>query len=59
MQRSSGGAHMRDDRYDTPTLGATGGDPWPSSDRYNWASHSWYVNNNQFSWTHSLYRIGA
>nr|WP_167523331.1 hypothetical protein [Streptomyces brevispora] len=34
-------------------------DPWPSSDRYNWASHAWYVNNNEFSWTHSLYRIGA
>ena len=35
------------------------GDPWPSSDRYNGASHAWYVKGNSFSWTHSLYRIGA
>ena len=30
-----------------------------SDDRYNWASHDWYVDNDSFSWTHSLYRIGA
>lgn len=35
------------------------GDPWPSGNRYNWASHAWYVNNDEFSWTHSLHRMGA
>ncbi|MVO86935.1 hypothetical protein GPA10_19770 [Streptomyces sp. p1417] len=57
---SNGGGHMHTIYgYDTANSWVYWGDPWPSSDRYNWASHNWYVNNNTFSWTHSLYRIGA
>ncbi|MFE5329603.1 papain-like cysteine protease family protein [Embleya sp. NPDC056575] len=60
IQWSSGGGHMHVIYgYDTAQSWVYWGDPWPSSTRYNWASHNWYVNNNQFSWTHSLYRIGA
>ncbi|UGY90741.1 papain-like cysteine protease family protein [Streptomyces gobiensis] len=56
----SGGGHMHVIYgYDTANSWVYWGDPWPSSNRYNWASHSWYVNNNSFAWTHSLYRIGA
>lgn len=57
---SNGGGHMHTIYgYDTANDWVYWGDPWPSSDRYNWASHAWYVNNNTFSWTHSLYGIGA
>ncbi|MFV0130451.1 papain-like cysteine protease family protein [Streptomyces sp. HMX112] len=60
IQWSSGGGHMHVVHgYDDANGWVYWGDPWPSSDRYNWASHAWYVNNNSFSWTHSLYRIGA
>ncbi|WP_371529828.1 C39 family peptidase [Streptomyces sp. NBC_01283] len=60
IQWSNGGGHMHVlYGYDDASSWVYWGDPWPSSDRYNWASHSWYVNNNTFSWTHSLYRIGA
>ncbi|MEW1549140.1 papain-like cysteine protease family protein [Streptomyces tsukubensis] len=60
IQWSSGGGHMHVIYgYDTANSWVYWGDPWPSSSRYNWASHAWYVNNNSFSWTHSLYRIGA
>ncbi|ALU93211.1 hypothetical protein WQO_07505 [Streptomyces globisporus C-1027] len=60
IQWSSGGGHMHVIYgYDDANSWVYWGDPWPSSDRYNWASHAWYVNNNEFSWTHSLYRIGA
>ncbi|MCC2279248.1 C39 family peptidase [Streptomyces sp. ET3-23] len=60
IQWSSGGGHMHVlYGYDNSNSWVYWGDPWPSSDRYNWASHDWYVNNDQFSWTHSLYRIGA
>lgn len=60
IQWSSGGGHMHVIYgYDTASNWVYWGDPWPSSDRYNWASHAWYVNNSSFSWTHSLYRIGA
>lgn len=56
----SGGGHMHVIYgYDTSQSWVYWGDPWPSSGRYNWASHNWYVNNNSFNWTHSLYRIGA
>ncbi|UKW32030.1 MULTISPECIES: papain-like cysteine protease family protein [Streptomyces] len=56
----SGGGHMHVVYgYDDSNSMVYWGDPWPSSNRYNWASHSWYVNNNQFAWTHSLYRIGG
>ncbi|MFE9932109.1 papain-like cysteine protease family protein [Streptomyces sp. NPDC005533] len=60
IQWSNGGGHMHVlYGYDTANQWVYWGDPWPSSDRYNWASHAWYVNNSTFSWTHSLYRIGA
>ncbi|MFF4851401.1 papain-like cysteine protease family protein [Streptomyces sp. NPDC001194] len=60
IQWSSGGGHMHVVYgYDTANSWVYWGDPWPSSDRYNWASHAWYVDNSTFSWTHSLYRIGA
>ncbi|MCS0637354.1 C39 family peptidase [Streptomyces sp. LP05-1] len=60
IQWSSGGGHMHVIYgYDDANSLVYWGDPWPSSDRYNWASHDWYVGNNSFSWTHSLYRIGA
>ncbi|GGT24140.1 papain-like cysteine protease family protein [Streptomyces purpureus] len=60
IQWSSGGGHMHVVYgYDDANSWVYWGDPWPSNDRYNWASHAWYVDNNSFSWTHSLYRIGA
>ncbi|MFJ4688710.1 papain-like cysteine protease family protein [Streptomyces sp. NPDC088789] len=60
IQWSSGGGHMHVIYgYDTANSWVYWADPWPSSSRYNWGSHAWYVNNNSFSWTHSLYRIGA
>lgn len=60
IQWSNGGGHMHVIYgYDTASSWVYWGDPWPSSDRYNWASHAWYVDNSTFSWTHSLYRIGA
>ncbi|WP_371537065.1 C39 family peptidase [Streptomyces sp. NBC_01023] len=60
IQWSSGGGHMNVVYgYDTDGDWIYWGDPWPSDNRYNWASHDWYVSNNEFSWTHSLYRIGA
>ncbi|MQS40097.1 papain-like cysteine protease family protein [Streptomyces katsurahamanus] len=60
IQWSSGGGHMHVIYgYDTANSWVYWGDPWQTSDRYNWGSHAWYVNNNSFSWTHSLYRIGA
>ncbi|WP_197364241.1 papain-like cysteine protease family protein, partial [Streptomyces clavuligerus] len=60
IQWSSGGGHMHVIYgYDDANSMVYWGDPWQTSTRYNWASHAWYVNNNSFSWTHSLYRIGA
>ncbi|MEV0120041.1 papain-like cysteine protease family protein [Streptomyces sp. NPDC050703] len=60
IQWSNGGGHMHVVYgYDDANSWVYWGDPWPSSDRYNWASHAWYVDNNTFSWTHSLYQIGA
>ncbi|MFF2849282.1 papain-like cysteine protease family protein [Streptomyces sp. NPDC058001] len=60
IQWSSGGGHMHVlYGYDDADSWVYWGDPWPSNTRYNWASHAWYVDNNTFSWTHSLYRIGA
>ncbi|MYW02228.1 papain-like cysteine protease family protein [Streptomyces sp. SID3343] len=60
IQWSSGGGHMHVIYgFDTSQNWVYWGDPWPSNSRYNWASHNWYVDNNEFSWTHSLYRIGA
>ncbi|MFJ6383466.1 papain-like cysteine protease family protein [Kitasatospora sp. NPDC092039] len=60
IQWSSGGGHMHVlYGYDTGNNWVYWGDPWPSNYRYNWADYWYYVNNNTFSWTHSLYRIGA
>ncbi|MGC0416298.1 papain-like cysteine protease family protein [Embleya sp. AB8] len=60
IQWSSGGGHMHVIYgYDTSQSWVYWGDPWPSNYRYNWGAHDWYVDNNEFSWTHSLYRIGA
>lgn len=60
IQWSSGGGHMHVlYGYDDANSWVYWGDPWPSSNRFNWASHAWYVNNSEFSWTHSLYRVGA
>jgi len=60
IQWSSGGGHMQVlYGYDTGNNWVYWGDPWPSNYRYNWADYWYYVNNDSFSWTHSLYRIGA
>ncbi|MFI5806994.1 papain-like cysteine protease family protein [Streptomyces sp. NPDC051561] len=60
IQWQSGGGHMHVIYgYDTASSWVYWGDPWQTSSRYNWASHAWYVNNSSFSWTHSLYKIGA
>ncbi|MFI9064769.1 papain-like cysteine protease family protein [Streptomyces sp. NPDC053429] len=60
IQWSNGGGHMHVlYGYDTASSWVYWGDPWPSNNRYNWAFHAWYVDNSTFSWTHSLYRIGA
>ncbi|MCX5211045.1 hypothetical protein OG689_17385 [Kitasatospora sp. NBC_00240] len=60
IQWSSGGGHMHVlYGFDTASNWVYWGDPWPSNNRYNWADYSYYVSNGSFSWTHSLYRIGA
>ena len=60
IQWSSGGGHMEVIYgYDTSDNWVYWGDPWPSDYRYNWADYNYYVSNNSFYWTHSLYRIGA
>ncbi|MFI1073481.1 papain-like cysteine protease family protein [Streptomyces puniciscabiei] len=60
IQWSSGGGHMHVlYGYDTSDNQVYWGDPWPSNYRYNWADYDYYVSNNSFTWTHSLYRIGA
>jgi hypothetical protein len=60
IQWSSGGGHMLVlYGYDTANNWVYWGDPWPSDYRYNWADYRYYVSNGSFSWTHSLYRIGA
>ncbi|GAA0680866.1 hypothetical protein GCM10010193_38200 [Kitasatospora atroaurantiaca] len=60
IQWSSGGGHMQVlYGYDTGNNWVYWGDPWPSNYRYNWADYWYYVSNSSFSWTHSLYRIGA
>ncbi|MFJ8433730.1 papain-like cysteine protease family protein [Kitasatospora sp. NPDC094019] len=60
IQWSSGGGHMHVlYGFDTSNNWVYWGDPWPSNNRYNWADFNYYVSNGTFSWTHSLYRIGA
>ncbi|MFH8343192.1 papain-like cysteine protease family protein [Streptomyces sp. NPDC018045] len=60
IQWSSGGGHMHVIYgFDTANNWVYWGDPWGSNSRYNWGDYNYYVNGNSFSWTHSLYRIGA
>ncbi|UQA96099.1 papain-like cysteine protease family protein [Streptomyces halobius] len=60
IQWSSGGGHMHTIYgYDTAKNWVYWGDPWASNNRYNWGDFDYYVNGSSFSWTHSLYRIGA
>ncbi|MFI7100278.1 papain-like cysteine protease family protein [Streptomyces sp. NPDC050161] len=60
IQWSSGGGHMHVIYgYDTANNWVYWGDPWPSNSRYNWGDYQYYINGSEFSWTHSLYRIGA
>jgi hypothetical protein len=60
IQWSSGGGHMHVLYGYNPDNGFVyWGDPWPDNYRYNWAAYNYYVTNNSFRWTHSLYRIGA
>ncbi|AEW95621.1 MULTISPECIES: papain-like cysteine protease family protein [Streptomycetaceae] len=60
IQWSSGGGHMEVlYGYDTSNNWVYWGDPWPSDYRYNWADYGYYAGNDQFTWTHTLYGIGA
>jgi hypothetical protein len=60
IQWSSGGGHMEVlYGYDQSQSWVYWGNPWPSSNRYNWATYNYYVSNSSFSWTHSLDYIGA
>ncbi|MFF4953695.1 papain-like cysteine protease family protein [Streptomyces chattanoogensis] len=60
IQWSSGGGHMHVIYgFDTAKNWVYWGDPWGSNNRYNWGDYGYYVNGSSFSWTHSLYRIGA
>ncbi|GAA0484538.1 papain-like cysteine protease family protein [Streptomyces olivaceiscleroticus] len=60
IQWSSGGGHMHVlYGFDTANNWVYWGDPWPDNNRYNWGDYRYYVNGSEFSWTHSLYRIGA
>ncbi|MFJ5232522.1 papain-like cysteine protease family protein [Kitasatospora sp. NPDC088391] len=60
IQWSSGGGHMNVlYGYDLSNNWLYWGDPWPSNYRYNWGDYNYYVSNSSFSWTHSLYRVGA
>ncbi|OLZ70472.1 hypothetical protein AV521_15205 [Streptomyces sp. IMTB 2501] len=60
IEWNSGGGHMHVlYGYDTSTNQVYWGDPWPSNYRYNWGDYDYYVSNNSFTWTHSLYGIGA
>lgn len=56
----TGGGHMMDIiGYDTSNSTIEYYNPWGSDPRYNYSTYNWYLNNSQFQWTHSLYRIGA
>lgn len=57
---SSGGGHMMDIiGYDSSDSTIEYYNPWPDDPRYNYSTYNWYRSNSQFTWTHSLYRIGA
>lgn len=52
---SSGGGHMHVlYGYDTTKSWVYWGDPWQSSNRYNWATYNYYRSNSSFTWTHTL-----
>ncbi|OIK07708.1 papain-like cysteine protease family protein [Streptomyces monashensis] len=60
IEWNSGGGHMHVlYGYDTSANQVYWGDPWPSNYRYNWGDYDYYVSNSTFTWTHSLYGIGA
>ena len=60
IQWSSGGGHMMAIYgYDARSGALNYYNPWPDDNRYNTATYNWYRSNNQFTWTHSLYGIGA
>lgn len=45
--------------YDSSSQSIYYGDPWPDDQRMNEVSYSYYVSNDQFNWTDTLYGIGA
>ncbi|MFC0627847.1 papain-like cysteine protease family protein [Kribbella deserti] len=56
----SGGGHMMDIYgYDSGNSTIQYYNPWRADPRYNTSTYNWYRSNSQFTWTHSLYRIGA
>lgn len=60
IQWSSGGGHMMViSGYRPSDSTIEWYDPWPSSQRLNVGAYSYYLDNWNFSWTHSLSRIGA
>lgn len=60
IQWASGGGHMEVIYgYDQSQNWIYWGNPWPSDYRYNWGTYDYYVSNADFSWTHTLDRIGA
>ncbi|MFC6704991.1 papain-like cysteine protease family protein [Flexivirga alba] len=57
---TSGGGHMMVlTGYDTSNNQVQYYDPWPSDSRFNVSTYNWYRSNSQFTWTHTLYGIGA
>lgn len=57
---SSGGGHMMVlAGYDTTNNQVQYYNPWPSDPRFNVSTYNWYRSNPQFTWTHTLYGIGA
>jgi hypothetical protein len=57
---SSGGGHMMTlIGYDASSSTVQYHNPWPDDPRINTSTYSWYVSNSTFSWTHTLYGIGA
>ena len=57
---TAGGGHMMDIiGYDSSNSTIEYYNPWKADPRYNTSTYNWYRSNSQFTWTHSLYRIGA
>lgn len=60
VQWASGGGHMMTIYgYDANSGSLDFYNPWSDDSRYNTATYDWYVSNNDFNWTHSLYGIGG